>query len=109
MRPPADGFGAGKRRGMRRKRGVRTFLRAVVALLGSVLVLELPPSVARNRQGARAEALRLPGFSASRAAEEVQWEEKFAQLPSALRAEATLRRLTSEPHMAGTEASRRVA
>ncbi len=88
---------------------MRTFLRAVVVLLGAVLALELSPSIARNRQGARAEAPQLTGFSAARAADEEQWEEKFSQLPSALRAEATLRRLTSEPHLAGTEASQRVA
>lgn len=51
----------------------------------------------------------LRGFSAARAAAETQWEEKYAQLPSAQRAEATLERLTEEPHMAGTDGGRRVA
>src|SRR5262249_22227594 len=52
---------------------------------------------------------RLRGFSAPRSAAEEKLEEKFAQLPSAARAEATLKHLTDDPHLAGTEASRRVA
>ena len=40
---------------------------------------------------------------------ERQLEEKFRRLPEAGRAENNLRHLTSEPHMAGTEASHRVA
>src|SRR5271170_248054 len=94
---------------MGRRSSYRRFLRAVLVLLGGVLALEFSPSLARSRQGNRAEAQRLPGFSAPRGEEEEQWEQKFSQLPSALRAEATLRRLTEEPHMAGTEASQRVA
>jgi N-acetylated-alpha-linked acidic dipeptidase len=60
-------------------------------------------------QGQRTEPSRLRGFSPSRTATEEQWETRFTQLPNAGRAEATLRRLTAEPHLAGTEASHRVA
>ena len=71
--------------------------------------MALPALLARIRPGQHTEASSLRGFTASRTAAEEQWETKFAQLPNAGRAEATLQRLTAEPHLAGTEASRRVA
>ena len=51
----------------------------------------------------------ISGFAPARVEAERQLEEKFRRLPDAGRAENNLRHLTSEPHMAGTEASRRVA
>ena len=51
----------------------------------------------------------ITGFIPSRAAEERQLEAKLRAIPKASRAQSNLRHLTSEPHMAGTEASRRVA
>ena len=51
----------------------------------------------------------ITGFAPSRVAEERQLEARLRAIPNAARAENNLRRLTSEPHMAGTEASRRVA
>src|SRR5271155_2700945 len=87
----------------------RTVLRAVAGGAACALALALPVARAREQQAAHPAASALRGFSAARSTAEEQWETKFAQLPSALRAEATLRRLTSEPHMAGTEASHRVA
>ena len=95
--------------GMGRIPGHRKLVRAATALLGGALVLALPSPFARARQGQNAESRQLAGFSPARSAAELEWESKFAQMPSAARAEATLRRLTSEPHLAGTEASRRVA
>jgi N-acetylated-alpha-linked acidic dipeptidase len=86
-----------------------TLLRAAAAVLGGTLAVVFPVPSARQPQAPIAEAERLPGFSPARSAAEERWEKQFAQLPSAPRAEATLRRLTSEPHLAGTEASRRVA
>ncbi|HUK54746.1 MAG TPA: M28 family metallopeptidase [Candidatus Binatia bacterium] len=70
------------------------------------LVLEVGP---RSTAGGAPPAAALRGFSPARSSAEARWEEKFAQLPSEERAEATLHRLTEEPHMAGTDASRRVA
>ncbi len=87
----------------------KIILRLIVAVAAGALALAMPLARARNPQAARPEPAELRGFSAARSAAEEQWESKFAQMPSAERAEATLRRLTSEPHMAGTEASRRVA
>jgi N-acetylated-alpha-linked acidic dipeptidase len=49
------------------------------------------------------------GFRNTRAAAEHQLEQKLQSLPDAAHAESNLRHLTSEPHMAGTEASHRVA
>jgi N-acetylated-alpha-linked acidic dipeptidase len=86
-----------------------TLLRAAAAVLGGTLAVVFPVPSARQQHAHIAEAERLPGFSPARSAAEEQWEKQFAQLPSAPRAQATLRRLTSEPHLAGTEASRRVA
>jgi len=49
------------------------------------------------------------GFLPSRVEAERALEQKLRSIPDAARAESNLRRLTSEPHMAGTEASHRVA
>lgn len=51
----------------------------------------------------------ISGFAPARVEMERQLEEKFRSIPDATHAENNLRHLTSEPHMAGTEASRRVA
>ncbi|MFZ0038897.1 MAG: M28 family metallopeptidase [Candidatus Acidiferrales bacterium] len=52
---------------------------------------------------------RIRGFFASRVEAEQQLEQKLRRIPESSRAEANLRKLTSEPHMAGTEANHRVA
>lgn len=52
---------------------------------------------------------QLRGFLASRVADELNLEQKLQKIPDSSRAEADLRKLTGEPHVAGTEASRRVA
>ncbi|HXQ27278.1 MAG TPA: M28 family metallopeptidase [Candidatus Acidoferrales bacterium] len=51
----------------------------------------------------------IAGFAPARVAAERQLEEKLRSIPDAAHAESNLRHLTSEPHMAGTDASRRVA
>jgi len=86
---------------------VRSF--AFVAASTLAAALALPAAFPRGEQGERAEPASLRGFSAAHAEAEQQWESKYVQLPTTARAEATLRRLTSEPHLAGTEASKRVA
>ncbi len=94
---------------MRAIRVGRIHLRSIAAAAAAALALSLSAARANNSQTAQPEPGGLRGFTAARSAAEEQWESKFAQMPSAGRAEATLRRLTSEPHLAGTEASRRVA
>jgi N-acetylated-alpha-linked acidic dipeptidase len=51
----------------------------------------------------------IPGFAPARVAAERQLEQDFRSIPDAAHAESDLRHLTSAPHMAGTEASHRVA
>src|SRR5579862_2287212 len=51
----------------------------------------------------------LTGFLPSHVTEERQLEAKFRSIPNPAHAESDLRHLTSEPHLAGTEASYRVA
>lgn len=49
------------------------------------------------------------GFQPARVEAERALEQKFRDIPDPARAESNLRHLTAEPHMAGTEASHRVA
>ena len=59
--------------------------------------------------GGAQETDSISGFASARVAQERQLEAKLRSIPEASHAESNLRHLTSEPHMAGTEASRRVA
>jgi N-acetylated-alpha-linked acidic dipeptidase len=59
--------------------------------------------------GAQEAPPEIRGFAASRAAAEIDLEHRFEAIPDAAHAREDLRHLTSEPHMAGTDASRRVA
>ena len=94
---------------MRRMFGDWKFIRAAAVMLGGALVFAARSPFAGAHRERLSDPRALPGFSAARFSSELQWESKFVHLPSPSRAEATLRRLTSEPHLAGTEASRRVA
>lgn len=55
------------------------------------------------------ESNSITGFLPSRVAEERQLESKYRNIPDPAHAESDLRHLTSEPHLAGTPASYRVA
>ena len=76
-----------------------------LAIVASVTALFFGVAAGRERQ----ESSRLNGFSPARAEGERQLEQRFRAIPDSAHAESDLRRLTSEPHMAGTEASRRIA
>jgi N-acetylated-alpha-linked acidic dipeptidase len=65
--------------------------------------------LAAGISGGSQEIVGIRGFRASRVEAERELEQKLQSIPEATRAEANLRHLTSEPHMAGTDASRRVA
>jgi N-acetylated-alpha-linked acidic dipeptidase len=52
---------------------------------------------------------QIAGFVSSRVAAEVELEQNFEKIPDPSQAEADLRRLTSQQHVAGTDASHRVA
>jgi N-acetylated-alpha-linked acidic dipeptidase len=58
---------------------------------------------------AAGHSVPIDGFAPAGAAAEAQLEQKFLAIPEAARAESNLRHLTSTPHLAGTEASHRVA
>ena len=94
---------------MRSNAGRGRLVRAAGAFSSAALLAVLLTPFARPRQEQATPPEPLAGFSPARSAAELPWEAKFSQLPSAARAESTLRRLTSEPHLAGTESSRRVA
>ena len=53
--------------------------------------------------------VQIAGFADSRIAAETEFEQNFENVPDVSHAEADLRHLTSEPHVAGTEASHQVA
>jgi N-acetylated-alpha-linked acidic dipeptidase len=55
------------------------------------------------------EAHPIRGFTAPRVEAERQLEQKLRTIPDAAHAESNLRHITSEPHMAGTEGSHRLA
>jgi N-acetylated-alpha-linked acidic dipeptidase len=75
-----------------------------VAIL-SVALLLLPGAIPNAAQ----DASTITGFAPAHVAAERQLEQQFRKIPDAAHAERNLRHLTSEPHMAGTEASHRVA
>src|SRR5580698_1345335 len=74
-----------------------------VGIVGSgVLLMGAISHGAREREGIR-------GFTSGRVAEEQVLEQKFRTIPDPGHVEANLRHLTSEPHLAGTDGSKRVA
>src|ERR1700722_593242 len=75
--------------------------KAILAGLGCALAVSIP---------LRAQDTHTRhGFTAKRTEPERQLKHKLRTIPDAAHAERNLRRITSEPHMAGTEASHRLA
>ncbi|HTS12362.1 MAG TPA: M28 family metallopeptidase [Candidatus Limnocylindrales bacterium] len=73
------------------------------AILLALAVLTAAMAARRQSPGV------IRGFLPSRVAAERTLEQKLQSIPDPAHAEADLRHLTAEPHMAGTEASHRVA
>ena len=88
--------------GFQMNRSVRHFGATAVLLLAAFLFGVAISGGAQNVAGLR-------GFRGSRADDERALEQRLQSIPDPARAEADLRYLTREPHMAGTEASHRVA
>lgn len=65
--------------------------------------------IASPTSGGRREDQAIRGFSPEHSATERALEQKLRDIPDPAHAESNLRQLTSEPHLAGTEASHRVA
>jgi N-acetylated-alpha-linked acidic dipeptidase len=77
-------------------------------LAGAIFVacaLLMPAAIS----GGTDDGVPISGFAPARVAAERELEQKLRTIPDAAHAESNLRHLTSEPHMAGTEASHRVA
>lgn len=68
----------------------------------AVAIFAAVPSGVEGQTGIR-------GFAPSRVSAQRELEARLRRIPDADHAESNLRRLTSEPHMAGTDGSRRVA
>jgi N-acetylated-alpha-linked acidic dipeptidase len=82
-------------------RGIRVFRAAALFAAAFVISFQISGGVA-GETGIR-------GFSPGRVAQERELEQRLRRVPDADHAEDHLRHLTSEPHMAGTPGSRRVA
>ena len=81
-------------------------IRFILGLAVLVAVLNpLSPSIASRKQAGAS----IRGFLPLHVSAERDLEHRLQSIPEAARAESNLRHLTSEPHMAGTEASHRVA
>ncbi len=72
-------------------------------ILASIVVF--PAAISRGTQ----ENPGIRGFAPAHVAAERALEQQLRAIPDPARAESNLRHITSEPHMAGTEASHRVA
>jgi len=81
------------------------FSRRLGVLLPVTCALLFPLAISGDPQTADA----ISGFFPFHVEAERQLEAKFRGIPDATHAENNLRRLTSEPHMSGTDASRRTA
>src|SRR5271155_614452 len=79
-------------------RGARTAI-----ILASIFIF--PAAISRGKQ----ENPGIRGFTPARVADERALEQQLRAIPDPARAESDLRHITQEPHMAGTEASHRVA
>lgn len=77
----------------------------IISTVSAIAALALLPSTFASRR----RTSHIGGFLAGHVPAERELEQKVEGLVDPARAEANLRHLTSEPHMAGTEASRRVA
>jgi N-acetylated-alpha-linked acidic dipeptidase len=72
-------------------------------ILASIFIF--PAAISRGKQ----ESVGIRGFTPARVAAERALEQQLRAIPDPARAEGNLRHITNEPHMAGTEASHRVA
>jgi N-acetylated-alpha-linked acidic dipeptidase len=72
------------------------FRNLLVVLLAVVVVLSATTPIVLSQAS-------IDGFSSDRAAAEQRWEEQFRALPNPKTAREHLRRLTIEPHIAGTK------
>jgi N-acetylated-alpha-linked acidic dipeptidase len=82
-----------------------TYAHGAFLFAAIIVIAALPPSLASRRRPRQ----DLRGFLSSHASAELKLEDRFQSIPDPAHVEASLRYLTSEPHLAGTEASHHVA
>ena len=87
------------------KVAARSELRVLAVAIFSVGAFLISAAISGGAQ----DTPGITGFAPSRVTAERKLEDKLRAIPDAEHAESNLRHLTSEPHMAGTEASHRVA
>src|SRR5277367_1450184 len=80
-------------------------IRRIRAAISLASIVVFPAAISRGTQ----DNPGIRGFAPARVAAERALEQQLRAIPDPARAESNLRHLTSEPHMAGTEASHRVA
>ena len=81
---------------MKTNRGIRALVISVVVIVQAAAGAVLP-------QGTASSSSNLDGFTPSGSAGERRWEEEFRGVPAPASAREHLRRLTAEPHVAGTK------
>lgn len=89
-------------------RGAKQFLSAVLVVFVTATLDVGPVSASSKRGGLPVDRVPL-GFNARSFEAEEKIEKRFLAMPSARHCEKFLRRLTSEPHVAGTPGDRRVS
>src|SRR6185312_13228102 len=83
------------------RRVMNTLKRPMFRVLAAVLLLPL------LLLSAGSTAIR--GFDAASARDQMQWEKQARAIPDAARIRATIEKLSSRPHLAGTAASKETA
>jgi N-acetylated-alpha-linked acidic dipeptidase len=82
---------------------------SLALLVGLFITRDFASAGAAPRGGASTTDKKIPlGFSPLSFVTEGQWEKSYLAIPNAARCEKYLRRLTAEPHVAGTTGDRRV-
>lgn len=83
----------------------RRYAHCIFFFAATLTIAALPPSLSSRGRA----KLDLRGFSPPHASAEAKLEEHFQSIPDPAHIQANLRDLTSEPHLAGTEADHRIA
>jgi N-acetylated-alpha-linked acidic dipeptidase len=77
--------------------------RAILAVIAAFCCVTLAPRVAFVASQSEDGPNEIAGFTLSGSTTERQWEDKFRSVPAADSAREHLRRLTAQPHVAGTK------
>jgi N-acetylated-alpha-linked acidic dipeptidase len=78
-------------------------MKTILILVLLVAITLAPPSTFTQTAFAQNGSNLIDGFNTNRSAEQRRWEERFRAIPNPKSAREHLRRLTLEPHIAGTK------